>query len=181
MNTGSYEQPVVTICLLLVVIFIVTACAGGGGQPSPASPAAPPASGQQTFGKADCAKLISFEEIEAALGKAADAVDIAEEGTCNYEDKNGLAVLTVSFASGSQSSPACAAPDGTYLGKPVEKISGVGDNAVWSNEVQTACFNKGNKRVQISFGVPAPLDPRKPKIEYCLTVRFRSFRACMPL
>lgn len=165
MNTRSYRQPVATMCLLLLVVLLITACAGGGGQASPASPASPaaqPANGQQTFGKADCAKLISFEEIEAALGKAADVVDVVEEGTCNYEDKDGLAVLTVILASDSQSSPSCTAPDGTYLGKPVEKISGVGDNAVWSSDAQTVCFNKGNQRVQISFGAPMPpnADPK---------------------
>ncbi len=149
------RQTAIGGCLLLATV-MVAACASGGGQPSPASPAAPPASGQQTFGKADCAKLLSFEEIEAALGKAADVVEVVEEGTCSYEDKDGLAVLTVILASDSQSSPACTAPDGTYLGKPVEKISGVGDNAVWSSDVQTVCFNKGRQRVQISFGVPVP-------------------------
>jgi hypothetical protein len=56
----------------------------------------------------------------------------------------------------------CTSSDGTYLGKPVEKISNVGDNAVWSSEVQTVCVNKGNRRVQISFGVPVPqgADPK---------------------
>ena len=154
-----YRQRATTWRLLLLVIPMVTACAGGGGQ---ASPAAQPASGQPTFGKADCAKLLSFEEIEAALGKAADIVDVVEEGTCAYEDKSGLAILTVILASDSQSSPPCTAPDGMYLGKPVEKISGVGDNAVWSGDAQTVCFNKGNQRVQISFGVPVPqnVDPK---------------------
>ncbi len=100
--------------------------------------------------------MLSFEEIEAALGTAADAVNITEEGTCDYEDKNGFGVLSVILAADSQSSPPCTAPDGTYLGKPVEKISNVGDNAVWSSEVQTVCVNKGNQRVQISFDVQVP-------------------------
>jgi hypothetical protein len=155
MNICSNRR-MLTIGMLVITAMILAACGGGGGTTTPATPAAQPASGQQTFGKADCAKLISFEEIEAALGKAADVIDVVEEGTCNYEDKNGLAVLTVILASDSQSSPPCTAPDGTYLGKPVEKISGVGDNAVWSSEAQTVCVNKGNQRVQITFGVPAP-------------------------
>ena len=89
-------------------------------------------------------------------------MDVVEEGTCAYEDKSGLAILTVILASDSQSSPSCTSPDGTYLGKPVEKISGVGDNAVWSSDVQTVCFNKGNQRVQISLGAPVPqnVDPK---------------------
>ena len=153
MNTRSNPKVIVTICRLLVTALTITACASPGNQAVPTSPAAQSTSGQQTFGKEDCAKLLSFEEIEAALGTAADVVNVTEEGTCDYEDKNGFAVLTVILASDAQSSPPCTAPDGTYLGKPVEKISGVGDNAVWSSDVQTVCFDKGNKRVQISFGV----------------------------
>jgi hypothetical protein len=159
-----YRQRAASWRLLLLVILMVAACAGGGGQ---ASPAAQPASGQLTFGKADCAKLLSFEEVEAALGKAADIVDVVEEGTCAYEDKSGLAILTVILASDSQSSPPCTAPDGTYLGKPVEKISGVGDNAMWSSDARTACFNKGNQRVQILFGAPVPpnADPKAMAVD----------------
>jgi hypothetical protein len=171
MNTHSYLRFVAAICLVLIVALMITACAGGGSQALPASSAstaqptssaAQSASGQQTFGKEDCAKLLSFEEIEAALGTAVDVVNVEEEGTCDYEDKNGFGVLSVILASDSQSSPPCTASDGTYLGKPVEKIDGVGDNAVWSSDVQTVCFNKGNQRVQISLGVPVPqnADPK---------------------
>ncbi len=69
-------------------------------------------------------------------------------------------ILAACSSGGSQAT--LAAPDGTYLDKPVEKISDVGDNAVWSSEVQTVCFNKGNRRVQISFDVPVPqnADPK---------------------
>ena len=159
MNTHIFQRSLVMIGLPLIMAMILAACAGGGGTPvssAPAATAAQPANGQQTFGKEDCAKLLSFEEIEAALGTTIDVVNVVETGTCDYEDKNGFAVLTVILAADSQSSPPCTAPDGTYLGKPVEKIGDVGDNAVWSSEVQTVCFNKGNRRVQISFGVPVP-------------------------
>jgi hypothetical protein len=156
MNTCSSRRALM-IGTLLITSLIFTACGGGTTTPSaPVAPTAQSTSGQQTFGKEDCAKLISFEEIEAALGTAADVVDVVEEGTCDYEDKDGFGVLSVILASDSQSSPPCTASDGTYLGEPVEKIDGVGDNAVWSSDVQTLCFNKGNQRVQISLGVPVP-------------------------
>ena len=96
MNTHSYLRFVATICLLLIVTLMIAACTSGVKQVSsaPAASAPPPAaqsaSGQQTFGKEDCAKLLSFEEIEAALGTAADVVNVTEAGTCDYEDKDGF-------------------------------------------------------------------------------------------
>ncbi|HEY7223652.1 MAG TPA: hypothetical protein VH561_08700 [Micromonosporaceae bacterium] len=115
-----------------------------GGQPSTTASGA-------TFGTEPCAKLVSFEEIAAATGDAPALVDLTGAGECDYEDSAGFGVLTVLLVTDPEGHLSCTSADGTYLGKPVEQISGIGDSAVWSPTAMSLCLVKGSSRVQLSL------------------------------
>jgi hypothetical protein len=154
-------------------VFIVLACAAlvphavGRAQSTPgtAAPTATPGGTRSTFGRQPCGRLVSIEEVEAALKKSVTLINIVEEGGCDYEDSAGFAMFRVRLTSGQKLR--CTAPDGTYLGKPAEPISGMGDQAVWCKDPRTLCFVKGNTRVQLSFDATLPegTDPKAVAVD----------------
>ncbi len=138
---------------LACVALLLAAC---GGQAPQATSAPATATGRQTFGTAACGKLVSIEEVEAALGKVVGLINIVEENVCDYEDESGLVLLTVGLMQEPVGDLACVAPDGTYLGQPAEGVTGVGEQAVWSEAAASLCAVKGDTRVQLSLGAPLP-------------------------
>ncbi|MGE5346042.1 MAG: hypothetical protein ACM3JH_08815, partial [Acidithiobacillales bacterium] len=101
-----------------------------------AASGAPAASeGKNTFGTKPCGKLVSIEEVEAVFKTKVPVIDIEEQNTCVYKDENGFPVYSVRLTYGSKLE--CTTQPGMYLGKPVEKIAGVGDQAVWIPSVGT--------------------------------------------
>ncbi len=128
---------------------ILPAGGASAGDAAASSPDSGP--GGQTFGSQPCGKLVSFQEIAAATGDTPTLVDVVADGECQYEDDAGFAVLTVITVTDPAGHPACTASDGTYLGGPVEPVSGIGDTAIWSPKAGSLCFVKGDHRVQISL------------------------------
>lgn len=140
------RQPVRRVLLLASCAAALIGC---GPADEPPTPAAAPPSGSAggTFGRQPCGKLVSMEEIAAAIGERPTLIDIVAEGECNYENGAGQVVLAVALASGS-----CGAPDR-------EPVSGIGDAATWSAGTSSLCFVKGDKRVTITLGT-RPADPK---------------------
>jgi hypothetical protein len=132
-------------------LLVVTAALSG-----PASAAGAPAAagGKMTFGTKPCGKLVSMEEVEAVFKTKVPMIDIEEENTCVYKDGNGFPVYDVRLTFGSKLE--CTTQPGMYLGKPVEKAPGIGDQAVWIPSVGTLCFVRGKTRVQLSFDSTLP-------------------------
>lgn len=155
------------------MLFLLPACAAfallAAGRTQAAAeknpPKATPDERKNTFGTKPCGRLVSIEEVETVFKASVPMIDIVEEGTCNYEGASGPPFLTVRLASDARLG--CTAQDGTYLGKLVEPVTGVGDRAVWSKAAGTLCFVKGEMRVQLTFGstLPEGVDPKGAAVD----------------
>jgi hypothetical protein len=142
-----------TTPLLLVLAALLVATTALSG---PAAAAGAPATsgGKNTFGTKPCGQLVSIEEVEAVFRTKVPLIDIEEQNTCVYKDENGFPVYSVRLTFGSKLE--CTTQPGMYLGKPVEKVAGIGDQAVWIPSVGTLCFVKGKTRAQLSFDSTLP-------------------------
>jgi hypothetical protein len=132
---------------LLVAIAVLSGPAAAAGAPAAAV-------GENTFGTKPCGKLVSIEEVEAVFRTKVPLIDLEEENTCVYKDGNGFPVYSVRLTFGSKLE--CTTQPGMYLGKPVEKVPGIGDQAVWIPSVGTLCLVKGKTRAQLSFDSTLP-------------------------
>ena len=154
-------------------MFLLPACAAfsllAAGRTQAAAeknpPKATPGEPKNTFGTKPCGQLVSFQEVGTVFKASVSMIDIVEEGMCNYEGASGSPYLSVKLTAGP--GLGCTAPDGTYLGRPAEQVTGVGDQAVWSGSAGTLCFVKGEIRVQLTFGrkLPEGVDPKGTAVD----------------
>jgi hypothetical protein len=170
----SRSTRAISSAFVVVAALVVAGCGGGSSKtqgqadatPTPSGAATPASSAGPTgtaagatFGTQPCGKLVSFEEIAAATGTDAQNIDVVSDTECDYLDANNLAVIAIWLESDPSGKISCTSPDGTYLGKPVEKLSGIGDSAIWSETAGSLCFIKGTHRVKLSLGTSVS-DPK---------------------